>query len=30
MNTETPATDQAEAAPERAVQHAFVLKEADT
>ncbi|MDQ0039022.1 glycogen debranching enzyme [Variovorax boronicumulans] len=30
MNNETPATDQAEAAPERAVQHAFVLKEADT
>jgi glycogen debranching enzyme len=30
MTTETPATDQAEAAPERAVQHAFVLKDADT
>lgn len=30
MSSDPPATDQAEAAPERAVQHAFVLKEADT
>jgi len=30
MSSETFANDQVEAAPERAVQHAFVLKEADT
>ena len=30
MSAEVPATEQAEPAPERAVQHAFVLKEGDT
>jgi len=30
MSDEVPATEQAEPAPERAVQHAFVLKEGDT